>query len=144
MYAEKSDDMPIYKRCSRCGKRLPAGTTCECLKKRHKEYDRYTRDRKVSSFYHSAEWERVRSAVLDMDDGIDVYLFVTTGEIVMADTVHHIVPLRDDWEKRVDIANLMSLHHDTHSMIEQRYRERKEEMMVELKQMLAEYRARVR
>lgn len=140
LYGEKRENMPIYKRCSRCGKRLPTGTTCECVKNRHREYDRYSRDKKAKEFYHSGEWERTRAAVIDMDGGIDVYLFMTTGEVVLADTVHHIVPLRDDWSKRMDAMNLMSLNHNTHSMIEQMYKDRKEEMIEKLTEMLIKYR----
>lgn len=41
----------IYKRCSRCGKRLEVGQTCECVKQRHKEYDRCSRDKDAAKFY---------------------------------------------------------------------------------------------
>ncbi|WP_302419271.1 HNH endonuclease [Blautia marasmi] len=47
---------------------------------------------------------------------------MSEGIVLLADTVHHIVPLKDDWNKRSDISNLMSLNHDTHSMIEQMYK----------------------
>ena len=36
----------------------------------------------------------------------------------------------------------MSLHHDTHSLIEQMYKKDKEKIQVELKEMLLEYRKR--
>lgn len=132
--------MPIYKRCSRCGKRLPSGTKCECLKKRHHEYDKYSRDKKAKDYYGSKEWDVTRVHILELDEGIDVYLFMTTGEIVIADTVHHIIPLRDDWTKRADEDNLMSLNHDTHSMIEKMYKKNKEEMIKTLTEMLSRYR----
>ena len=80
-------------------------------------------------FYNSAEWSRVRQRVLDLDK-IDVYLYMTQGRVVPADTVHHIVPLKSDWNKRLDINNLMSLHHDTHSTLEREYASRGEKSMV--------------
>lgn len=132
--------MQIYKRCSRCGKRIPSGSTCECVKKRHKEYDRYSRDKKSKNFYNSREWERGRAAALDSDGGIDVYLFMTEGKIVIADMVHHIVPLKDDWNKRIDIDNLISLSEGTHSMIEQMYKKNKGEIIGKLQKMVKEYR----
>lgn len=132
--------MPIYKRCSRCGKRIPSGSTCPCIKQRHREYDRYSRDKKSKNFYGGKEWEMTRAAVLDVDDGIDVYLYMTQGVIVAADTVHHIIPIKDDWERRVDIDNMMSLSSDTHSMIEQMYRKNKGEMIRKLQIMIKEYR----
>lgn len=81
---------------------------------------------------------------MEIDDGIDVYVYMTTGEIVLADTVHHIIPLRDDWEKRLDETNLMSLNHDTHSIIEQQYKKNKPEMIKKLQKMLTEYRMQER
>ena len=114
----------IYKLCTSCGRKVPEGTTCPCRKIRRTEsnrlYDKYQRDRRSTAFYNSAEWERVRLRVLNMDR-LDVYLYMTQDKVVPADTVHHITPLRDDWSKRLDINNLMSLHHDTHSTIEREY-----------------------
>lgn len=140
--ADGGTHMPIYKRCSRCGKRIPSGSACECAKRRHKEYDRYSRDKKSRSFYGSKEWEMGRSTALDIDGGIDVYLYMTEGVIVTADTVHHIIPLKDDWEKRIDIDNMMSLSSNTHSVIEQMYRKNKEGMIRKLQKMIKEYRGR--
>lgn len=132
--------MPIYIRCSCCGRRLPAGERCPCRKRRHKEYDQYSRDKRSEQFYHSREWISARSAALEEDDGIDVYMYMTRQEIVLADTVHHIIPLKNDWSRRCDMSNLMSLHHDTHSYIEQRYKREKEKMQAELQEMLVRYR----
>lgn len=132
--------MPIYKRCGRCGKRLPTGTTCDCIKSRHREYDRFGRDRKSKAFYISHEWERIRKTVLELDEGIDVYLYMTKGEVTAADTVHHITPLRDDWSKRCSVDNLISLNHDTHSMIEQLYKKDQEGTEKRLRALLASYR----
>ncbi len=133
--------MSIYKRCSRCGKRIEAGTTCQCLKDRHKEYDKYSRDRRSKQYYNSREWEAVREHVLQLDEGIDVYVYMTQGIVIRADTVHHIVPLKEDWNLRSNEDNLISLNHDTHSMIEQQYRKNKNEMQEALKAMVQQYRS---
>ena len=135
--------MPIYKRCDRCNKRLPAGTKCDCLKKRYKEYDKYSRDKLSESFYHSGEWITARSNALETDKGIDVYVYMTTGELVVADTVHHITPLKDDRTRRCDISNLISLAHDTHSIIESMYKQDKQKTMKMLYEMIGRYRSEV-
>lgn len=136
--------MPIYTRCSRCGKRILAGTKCDCLRiyqqRRHQEYDTGRRDKRSKAFYNSKEWERIRAAVLDLDGGIDVYAYMTTGKVIMADTVHHIYPVRDNWDRRMDPDNLMSLNHDTHSEIEQMYKKDKAGMQRKLQEMLGRYR----
>lgn len=133
--------MPIYKRCSRCGKRIEAGTTCQCMKDRHKEYDKYSRDRRSKQYYNSREWEAVREHVLQLDEGIDVYVYMTQDVVTIADTVHHIIPLKEDWSLRNNEDNLISLNHDTHSMIEQQYRKNKNEMQEVLKAMVQQYRS---
>ena len=129
----------IYKRCSRCGRRIPSGSKCPCLKERHKEYDQYARDSKTKAFYDGKEWEKQRKRILE-EDGIDVYLYMTSGEVKLADTVHHILPLRECWERRLDPDNLMSLHHDTHSHIEKLYKMKKTEMEKQLSEMLTQFR----
>lgn len=82
-----------------------------------------------------------RDNALTADGGIDVYMYMTEGVVLLADTVHHIVPLRDDWNKRSDIANLMSLNHDTHSMIEQMYKKDIVRTQSLLMEMLQAYRS---
>lgn len=136
--------MPIYKRCSRCGKRIPAGTTCACMKRRHREYDKTSRNREADHFYHSPAWKRVRESVLEMDDGIDVYRYMKDGVIVRADTVHHINPLQEDAAGALDPGNLISLNHDTHSQIEQWYKRDREEAIRSLSAMVREYRESLR
>ena len=69
-----------------------------------------------------------------------MYMFMTEGIVIAADMVHHIVPLKDDWNKRIDIDNMMSLSSDTHSMIERMYKKNKAEMIRKLQEMLKEYR----
>ncbi len=132
--------MPIYKRCLRCHKRIPSGSKCPCTRQRYRDYDRLCRDQKSNDFYHSSEWEKVRERVLELDGGLDVYRYMENGEIVAADTVHHIVPLREDWDKKCDVSNLISLHHDTHSMIEQLYKKDKAGIQEKLRRMMQRYR----
>lgn len=131
--------MPIYKRCSRCNARIPSGTTCGCRRERQKEYDKHSRDKESKKFYDSAEWIRTKNRILELD-GMDVYLFMKTGRMLAADTVHHIVPLKDDWSRRLDADNLMSLSSETHSRIERGYWKDKPKMISELTSMLKEFR----
>ena len=130
--------MPIYKRCGRCGARISEGAGCPCLKQRHSDYDKLRRDRKSKQFYGSKEWQDAKGAVLHRD-GVDVYEYITSGKVLAPDTVHHIIPLRDDWSKRVDMHNLISLHRDTHSKIEQAYKKDKEAMIAKLSAVLEKY-----
>ncbi len=135
----------IYKICTSCGKKIPEGTTCPCRRKRKAEgdrqYDKNQRDKKATAFYRSAEWQSTRQRILNRDQ-IDVYMYMTKGKVMPADTVHHIIPLKEDWSKRLDSTNLISLHHDTHSMIEREYSRLGTRAMVSrLRKILTEYRA---
>lgn len=136
--------MPIYTRCSRCGARVMAGAMCPCRAKeeakRQKLYDTTDRDRRSHAFYNGGEWKKVKQSVLDIDNGIDVYVYMTEGRVLIADVVHHIEPLTDNWNRRLDIDNLMSLNHSTHGMIEKKYKKNKQEMIKILTKMLEDYR----
>ena len=90
-------------------------------KERYRIYDQNARNQKSKTFYDSREWQLTRSDILSAC-GIDVYVYMTEGVILAADTVHHIIPLKEAWDKRCDKQNLMPLHHDTHSKIEQMYK----------------------
>lgn len=123
--------MPIYKRCGRCGKRIPSGTVCPCTeqykKDRHKDYDKYRRDKGRNNFYHSKEWVTAREICKRVHIGIDIYMYYMKGKIVPATMVHHIETLEESWEKRVDQDNLISLSDQTHAMIHKWMREGREE-----------------
>lgn len=132
----------IYTRCARCGKRIEGHAKCGCFKRDHKAYDRTKRDKRAKDYYNSMEWEISRAAAMEADGGIDVYIYMTEGKIVYADTVHHIHPLRQYWDKRADVNNLMSLSSDTHSMIEKNfYRKGDTTIIDKLQEMLLSYRA---
>lgn len=111
----------IYKRCSRCGKRLEVGQTCECVKQRHKEYDRCSRDKDAAKFYSSASWKRMRQYILDKYDSIDVYAYILYGQIEKADTVHHIIELKDDKSQALVEQNLIPVSSSTHNIIHASY-----------------------
>lgn len=135
--------MAIYKLCSTCGKKVETGKECDCKKKiryhDNKIYDKEVRDERSRKFYTSRTWRRCKENILASDE-IDVYLYMKEGIIKAADTVHHIIPLRDNWSKRLQKDNLMSLSAGTHSMIERMYKKDKEKMIKDLQQMVKEFR----
>jgi len=74
----------------------------------HKHYDQTKRDQRAKIFYNSDAWLAVREEALIRD----IYLCqecLRRKKITPADMVHHIVPLRDDWDKGLDLDNLESL-----------------------------------
>lgn len=109
--------MPLYKRCSCCGKRIPAGSKCECIRKRYKKYRESRTDKKENSFYASKEWRVKVAKIKDLVKGIDLYSYYELGITEEGRTVHHIVELKEDWSKRLDDENLILLTDSNHRKI---------------------------
>lgn len=79
------------------------------------------------------------------DTGIDIYLYITEGKVVPADTVHHIIELMEDYSKRCDLDNLISISEATHSMISKAYKDerKKAQMQHTLRECIREYKRRL-
>ena len=69
----------------------------------HKRYSK-----NYDSFYHSPEWQAVRLQVLDRDNYL-CQVCKRAGRVTPATTVHHIIPVRVDYSKRLDPANLETI-----------------------------------
>ena len=87
----------------------------EQRKERHKHYDKHQRDQDASKFYGSAAWRRVREQALMRDNGLCQHC-LKDNNITHADMVDHIIPIRVDWSKRLDINNLQSLCNSCHAV----------------------------
>lgn len=77
------------------------------------------RDKDIKRFRGSDVWKSVRADILDRDKGLCVVcrlgLCGEPVDLVPADSVHHIIPLAEDFEQRTDPDNLISLcdyHHE--------------------------------
>ena len=148
--------MALMKYCNRtgCHKLVPYGVRyCDAHTidramenhARHKEYDAHCRDQKAKKFYNSSEWRAIRQKVLARDAGIDIYLYIVEGRIVPADTVHHIVELSEDYTRRLDMDNLISVSDGTHSMISKAYKDTamRAKMQQTLRECARRYRSQV-
>lgn len=78
---------------------------------------RYEHDIKTNEFYHSSDWQSVRQLALTRDHYL-CQVCKRKGIIKQGNTVHHIVPIKDDWNKRLDLDNLeticMACHNKEH------------------------------
>lgn len=130
----------IYKRCARCGKRIPSGSTCECYKKALKDRV-HAKAKGIKKEYHTQRWKDLRSAVMSEYSGIDVYTLYKHGRVVPADTMHHIEPT--NWRPELFYAydNLLPVSRKGHIEIHERY---KKENVNEVKEELREYQKRFR
>ena len=148
--------MAFVKYCSAagCSRLVPLGIKyCELHtaaraaagKERQKKYDLYKRNQEAKAFYNSTEWQYTRAAVLSRDNHIDIYLYIMEGRAVPASTVHHITELSEDYSKRCDLDNLISVSEQTHSMVGKAYKDkrRKKHMQDILRECLCEYKKRL-
>lgn len=112
----------INKICSRCGKVLPVGERCSCQPAYRRDYNKYRRDKKIQQFRASAEWRAMRQQIIERDNGTDQYVLHTTGALRPGFSVHHIIPLSERWDLRLDEHNLITLSDDTHASLEYKYK----------------------
>lgn len=72
-------------------------------------------EKEVQQFYRSHEWLAVRRNVLKRDKGFDQIELVDFERLIPGDTVHHIVPLREHWDGRLDPNNLETTSKRNHN-----------------------------
>ena len=85
--------------------------------KRNRYYDRYERDQEAKSFYNSAAWLRVRERALIRDRYL-CQRCLRDKRITPAKIVHHIIPIKKDWSKRLELDNLESICLPCHNKID--------------------------
>lgn len=74
---------------------------------------------RFASFYNSKQWRSLRQAKWDAVDGL-CELCKKKGIIREAIDIHHIVPIAEDWSKRLDYDNLLALCKDCHNQMHER------------------------
>ena len=93
------------------------GAICSCQKRRYQEEDKYTKGDKYKLFYKSRSWLRSRDIAIDFYGGLDIYSLYVLDRMEYGQTVHHIVPLKECWERRTDVSNLIYLTESNHQII---------------------------
>lgn len=125
--------MAMYKLCAHCRRKVPYGAICECndkvIKERYRKYKHYRKDKKEQSFYSSKGWITLRDDMRNRHKGMCVLCY-SEHNIKFLDCVHHIVEIKEDYERRLDADNLICLcnkHHDyVHKKYEKSTEDRKE------------------
>ena len=115
----------MLKSCSYCGRIHDVKLICPPKEKAIarqediKNHARKDRGDRADKFRHTGAWKKMREHILHRDRrlclcclaGIDGGQQFTTDNL----SVHHIVPLREDYDKRLDEGNLITLcdyHHE--------------------------------
>lgn len=114
----------MLKKICRCGKVIPYSIKrCpECEVKAEEErkqhirnykINTYERDSKYNKFYKSKEWNTVRQLAIVRDHALCKDC-LDNNVITPYNTVHHVVPIKEDWSRRLDINNLICLCESCH------------------------------
>ena len=93
---------------------------------RHMEYNLRRRNKKAAAFYVSAEWRKVRAFALSLYDSLDMYAYYVQHKIVVADMVHHITEIEEDWTQRLNVENLFPLSNGSSVRCTRRMKQRKD------------------
>lgn len=117
--------MQIKKRCGKinCRNFVEDVSQSYCEKHRgyvNKHYNQFreTYHKDYISFYKSSAWVKKRKQALRRDEYLCQRCKNEFGLITIAEEVHHIVPTKVDWSKRLVLDNLMSLCKPCHQQIE--------------------------
>ena len=92
----------------------------EYKKNNRYRYDRkydIKRDPKIEKFYRSKAWRDKREYILIRDNGL-CQRCLSYNRITHATDVHHIVKLKDDYTKRLDNDNLVSVCSKCHKILD--------------------------
>jgi hypothetical protein len=105
----------------------------------NKDYDNSRRTDREWLFYKTNAWEQTRCHILSRYNYMDLYSYYVEHIIVQANTVHHIVEVRDDWSKRLDVNNLIPCTNGTHTRIHKLYLDDKKNTQDLLRQLINKY-----
>lgn len=94
--------------CKECSKKIE-----EQKREKYKDYKKNRKDKKEQKFYSSKAWISCRDNIKKHQLGIDLIEW-SRGRIVDADTYHHIVELKEDYNKRLDKDNIIGLTQSNH------------------------------
>jgi len=139
--------MPLKKMC-RCGAIIDYADRCcsKCMSSNksekaesNRQYDNKRKDDKEYRFYHTNEWLRLRAYILNRYNHIDLYSYYINNKIIVANTIHHVVEVRDDWSKRLDVDNLFTCSIETHSLIHVLYKQDENVTKLLLKDLINRY-----
>lgn len=101
----------------------------ECPKKPKTDYRQKNENldevnKMENKFYSSSAWQKTRASMM-RDCGYKCYVCSNVHDdtdvrhYTEAREVHHVIPIRDCWDKRLDVDNLVCLCTENHHMIHQ-------------------------
>ncbi len=138
--------MGLYRKCSICNKRVEYGTKCRCEEEREKEWYRAYRenrkDKKEQAFYSSKPWLNLRETIDGKYNGLCLYCLYESKEAIPRKDNHHIVEIKEDWNRRLEEDNIIPVCDSCHKYIHNEYKKgmkNKRKMQKKLFNLLKKY-----
>ncbi|MDT8717615.1 HNH endonuclease [Clostridium sp. 19966] len=108
----------------------------ENQKERHRIYKSKRTDKKYQVFYSSKEWIQLKRFIKQKYKGICLWSYFINGIIIPADVDHHIIPVKDDWDFRLNIYNIIPLCNSVHEKVHKLYEFDKEKTQSTLRKLI--------
>lgn len=109
-------------------------------KQRHKYYKANRTDKKEQRFYSGKDWDVLKQYLASQYHGMCVVTYVRDHLIVPFYTMHHIVEVKDDWNRRFDPKNIIPVSESVHQKIHRLYQtSHKQETQAMLFKILEEF-----
>ncbi|URZ15322.1 HNH endonuclease [Clostridium felsineum] len=121
--------MPLYRKCSKCKKKVPIGTLCECEKKVRRESYKAYKKRRMSDkqeaerqrFYNTNAWKFLSDTVKKHYLGMCVMCWYRNNEMVNSEYTHHIITLKEDMNMSLNKGNCIPLCDSCHKRVHIEY-----------------------
>lgn len=117
--------MPLYRKCSQCGKKVLVNTKCACEiardKQRYIEYAKHRKDKDIQKIYSSVSWEKVKEVCKIRQNGICLYSYYILGEVKPIEISHHIIETKEDITKAYSPENVIGVTDAVHKLIHRTY-----------------------
>lgn len=105
--------MKMYKTCSRCGKIHELGAKCYANSRNY-----YKPDPTIREFRNSTLWKAKTEEVRTRDKQLCLVCLSRNIFNYKRLSVHHITPLTEDWSRRLDNGNLITVCEEHHRQCE--------------------------
>ncbi|MGE6895758.1 hypothetical protein [Priestia flexa] len=134
-YCASCSDKVVQQQAERMKQRKEQGKD----KERHKAYKAKRTDEREQRFYSSKQWELMKLTIINKYKGMCIYTYYKEDRIVPYDTIHHIIPVKDDWNMRLHLYNLIPVTESVHQKLHKMYKHDKEQAQKELKELIAKW-----
>lgn len=110
----------LTRKCTICGRIIPQGSICPCLRDRTQEYNKQYKDQGRREIYDSKRWRSLTKVIAQHANNLDE-VERAKGNIVFGRISHHIIPVSERPDLAFNPDNIIFVSDRTHSEIHRAY-----------------------